>query len=348
MTAMRIAVAAGGTGGHVFPALAIADELRRRGCDVHWLAAGGMATRLAPAHGFPAHLVSFSPPRGVGGVLRLARAAWRARGVLRRLRPAAVLATGGYASAPGGLAAKMIGAPLIIHEQNAVAGRANRLLCKIARRICTGFPGVPPGGRWTGNPARREFFACPPPEARFISDSPPRRLLILGGSQGARALNEKIPAALAKLPDEFQVVHQCGRGNADDTERAYRDGGRRAEVCEFLDDVAARMTAADLVVCRAGAATLAELAAAGAAALLVPYPFAAADHQRFNARFWEERGAAFVRAQKDLDADALAEFLSAMTRPMLRRTAAAARSLARPRAAAEVAETCLEEAENAS
>lgn len=347
MTA-RIAVAAGGTGGHVFPALAIADELRARGCDVHWLSAGGMESRLAPAHGFPVHLIPFSPPRGVAGVLRLARAALRASGVLRRLRPAAVLATGGYAAAPGGLAAKIVGAPLIIHEQNAVAGRANRLLCKIARRICTGFPDVLPGGSWTGNPARREFFACPPPEERLASDSPPRRLLVLGGSQGARALNETIPAALAKLPDEFRVVHQCGRGNARDTENAYRDSERRAEVCEFLDDVAARMAAADLVICRAGAATLAELAAAGAASLLVPYPFAAADHQNVNARFWEKHGAAFVRAQKDLDAEKLAAFLSETTRPMLLRTAAAARSLARPHAAAEVADACLAEAKHAS
>lgn len=346
--AARIVMAAGGTGGHVFPALAIADALRRLGGEVSWLAAGGMETRIVPARGFALHLAPFSPPRGIVGGLRLARAVWHARRILQRLRPAAVIGMGGYAAAPGGLAAKMTGVPLVVHEQNAVAGRANKLLCKIARRVCTGFPDALPDGVWTGNPAGEDFFRQRSPAERFAAAAPPRNLLVLGGSQGARALNENIPAALARLPDSYQTVHQCGRGNTAATESAYRAANRRAEVYEFLDDVAARMAAADLVICRAGAATLAELAAVGAPALLVPYPFAAANHQYFNARFWCERGAAFLMPQEEFYGEKIAAFLASATRPMLRETAEKAQTLARPRAAEEVAALCLREAENAA
>ncbi len=344
MTA-RIVMAAGGTGGHVFPALAIADELRRLGGEVLWMAAGGIEMHLAPARGFALHHVPFSPPRGIVGGLRLVRAVWRARLILRRLRPAVVVGMGGYAAAPGGFAAKIAGIPLVIHEQNAVAGRANKLLCKIAARVCTGFPDALPGGICTGNPAGGEFFAQKPPAAR-LSDSPPRKLLILGGSQGARALNETVPAALAQLSDVYKIVHQCGRGNRGATNAAYQNANRAASVREFLDDVAAQMAAADLVICRAGAATLAELAAVGAAALLVPYPFAAANHQHFNAQFWKARGAAFVAPEKDFNAEWLARFLSDAT--PLRETAQKAAILARPRAAAEVAMECMKEAGDAS
>ncbi|MGI9306629.1 MAG: undecaprenyldiphospho-muramoylpentapeptide beta-N-acetylglucosaminyltransferase [Gammaproteobacteria bacterium] len=340
----RALIAAGGTGGHVFPALAIAEELQQRGAEVFWLAAGGMETALAAARGFPVHLAPFRPPRGIGGALRLAAAVWRARRILRRVRPAVVLGMGGYAAAPGGLAAKTAGVPVVVHEQNAVAGRANRLLCKIADQTLTGFPGVLPNGRWVGNPVRAEFFAAVRPQ----TSGPLRRLLVLGGSQGARALNETVPAALARLPADFAVFHQCGRGNLDAARRAYQAAGRRAEVCEFMDDVAAQMAAADLILSRAGAATLAEIAATGGAALLIPYPFAAGGHQRRNAEFFAEKGAAFHREEEELTAEWLADFLAQTTRPMLAETGRKARELARPNAAADVAEACLAEANHAA
>ena len=347
MSGVRVLIAAGGTGGHVFPALAIADELRRDGGDVMWLGAGGMEMSLAPAHGFPLHSVPFRPPRGLGGVLRLIAAVWRARRIVRRLRPAVVLGMGGYAAAPGGLAAKTAGVPLVIHEQNAVGGRANQLLCKVARQTLGGFPDALPGLRWVGNPVRREFCAVPPPSER-VAESPPRRLLVLGGSQGAQALNTEVPAALGQLDDSFDVFHQCGRGNIEQTERAYHNVERRAEVREFMDDVAEQMTAADLIICRAGAATLAEIAAVGAASLLVPYPYAAGDHQNYNARFFAARKAAFVCSPSDFDGAWLADFLTTMTRQKLLAAANNARALSRPQAAADVARACLAEAKHAS
>ncbi|MBE8158177.1 MAG: UDP-N-acetylglucosamine--N-acetylmuramyl-(pentapeptide) pyrophosphoryl-undecaprenol N-acetylglucosamine transferase, partial [Betaproteobacteria bacterium] len=248
---------------------------------------------------------------------------------------------GGFASAPGGLAAKLAGIPVVVHEQNAAAGRANRLLCKVARQTLTGFPNALPGGRWVGNPARAEFFVRRPKNA-----DAPRRLLVLGGSQGAQIFNQTVPAALARLPGGFTVAHQCGRGNLPAVRRAYDAAGRDAEICEFMDDVAARMMAADLVVSRAGAATLAELAAAAAAAFLVPYPHAGG-HQRHNAAFFTEKGAAFSCEERDFGAEKLAAFFAAMTRPMLADAARRAGELARPDAAAAVAEACLAEAKHA-
>ena len=339
----RVLIAAGGTGGHIFPALAVAEELRRRGGEVCWLSAGGMETAFAAAHGFPVYVAPFRPPRGIGGALRLAAAVWRAFWEFRRARPEVVLGMGGYASAPGGLAAKVAGVPLVVHEQNAAAGRANRLLCKFARQILTGFPGALPGGRWVGNPARAEFFAA----RKENGGGPPRRLLVLGGSQGAQVLNRAVPEALSRLPDEFIVAHQCGLGNSESVRRAYETAGRRADVREFMDDVAAQMAAADLVVSRAGASTLSELAAAGAAAFLVPYPHAADGHQNRNAEFFTEKGAAFGCEERRMDAGTLAEFFSTMTRPMLEEAARRARELARPDAAAEVAKACLAEAKDA-
>lgn len=348
MTA-RIVIAAGGTGGHVFPALAIAAELRRRGAEVIWLAAGGMEMRLAPENGYDMEVAPFSPPRGIGGVLRLAVAVWRARLILKRRRASAVLGMGGYAAAPAGLAARTAGIPLVVHEQNATAGRANRLLCKVAKRVLTGFPDAIVNAQWSGNPARAEFFSHPPPQSRMsAADSAPRRILVLGGSQGAGIFNEMIPEALSQLPDEFSVVHQCGRGHLQTTEDAYRRANRSADIAEFRDDVALQMASADLIVCRAGAATLAEVAAIGAAALLIPYPFAAAGHQQHNAEFFARQGAAFMRSQHELDAKWLAQFLSDMTYPMLQAAAQKARELAKPDAAQAVASACLSEARHAA
>lgn len=342
MTA-RVLIAAGGTGGHVFPALAVADELRRRGGEVMWLASGGMEMRLVPPRGIPLYLAPFAPPRGLTGAFRLLRAVSMARAVMRKLRPAAVLGMGGYAAAPGGLAARLCGVPLVVHEQNAAAGKANRLLHRFARQTLLGFPDALPGGKWVGNPARPEFFSGA--SSRRPAGAKPA-ILVLGGSQGASELNGGVPEALALSGREFSVTHQCGRGRLKETEEAYRRAGVAAEIAEFMDDVPDRMRSADLAVCRAGAATLAEVAAAGRASYLAPYRHAAADHQRRNARFFTSRGAAF--GGDFFRPSALAEFLASMDGPMLEEAAGRARDLAKPEAAADAAAACLQEAGHAA
>ena len=352
-----ILIAAGGTGGHIFPALAIADELLRGGADVQWLGSGGMECEHVRERGLPLHIVSFKAPRGVVGMMRLVQAVWRAGGVLRRVRPAAVLGMGGYASLPGGLAAWLLRVPLLIHEQNAVAGRANALLSRLAGQLLTGFPDVFGRGFRIGNPVRREFLSVAeeaPSDVAVASQAPPRRLLILGGSQGARALNETVPAGLAQLAEQakadvFSVLHQCGGGNAAAVESAYRNAGvGGATVREFIQDVAAAMRAADLIICRAGAATLAEIAVVGRAAVLVPYPYAAADHQTANARVFAACGAAVLCDEKQFTAAWLGNFLRGYNAAAAAKMAAASRSLAMPTAAADIAAACLREAGHAA
>lgn len=343
-----ILIVAGGTGGHIFPALAVADELRRCGADVQWLGAGGMEREPVQALGLPLHVVPFKPPRGVVGAARLAAAVWRACGVVRRVRPAAVLGMGGYASLPGGIAAWLLRVPLIIHEQNAVAGRANALLSRFAAHSLSGFPGAFAAGQRVGNPVRREFAAVAQEPAAVA----PRRLLVLGGSQGARALNKIVPEGLARLAssraDAYSVVHQCGRGNAAVVREAYQNSGVSATVCEFIKDVAAAMRAADLIICRAGAATLAEIAMVGRAVLLVPYPYAAADHQTANARLFAERGAAVLCDERQFTPAWLEQFLRDFSAAMAMKMAAASRALAMPAAAADIAALCLREAGHAA
>ena len=340
--APRIVVAAGGTGGHVFPGLAIAAEVQKRGGEVAWLGVGGMETKLAKARGLAVETIPFQSPRGISGWVRLPGAVWRAVRFLRRLRPAAVLAMGGYPGVPGGLAAALCGIPLVIHEQNARPGKANIRLCKLARRIIVGFPDALPGGMHLGNPAREEFFQLPSPEERFADDleSPPRRLLILGGSQGAESLNTGAPEAASMLSPPPDIMHQCGRGNADIVRKRYADIGCKAEVFEFADDIAARMAAADVVVCRSGASTLAELAAAGAAAILVPYPHAANQHQTANALFYTKQKAAMML--ETFSALRLAEMLRNLTRLQLLTLAKNMRALAKPEAAAAAAAMTME------
>lgn len=376
-----ILIAAGGTGGHVFPALAVADAVRQRGGVVEWVASGGM--EMQAVVGFPLHVVPFAAPKGMRGFFDLLVAVWRAWRVCRKRRPQAVLGMGGYASAPAGLAAKMAGVPLIIHEQNAVSGRANRLLAKVANKILCGFPNALPDGEWVGNPVRGEFFdgqvssslhsqaedALP-----HSQESYPQQLLILGGSQGARALNRIVPLALSRLRGErdYVVVHQCGRGHVEETMAVYRQlgyevvkrdfavdsdsafaSGLQDEVTlrldgqviclrAFIGDVAGCMAAADFVICRAGAATLAELAIAGVPALLVPYPHAAAGHQLANAHFYAREGAAFVCEEGEFGDAWLADFLRKLTGSTLQQTASQLQMLSRPQAAATVAEICLQ------
>lgn len=348
----RVLLAAGGTGGHIFPALAVAEELLAGGAEVLWLAAGGMERQLIEKRGLPLYVAPFSPPSGIFAPLRLAAAVLRALFVLRRIRPDVVLGMGGYASAPGCLAAWLLRLPVLIHEQNAVAGRANRLLSRFVSIKLTGFPDVFPGGIWVGNPVRRGFssVAASPPS----SPSEALRLLVLGGSQGARALNKVVPQAAALLARgrRIRITHQCGAGNGEETTAAYRAAGGGGEcdveVAEFIDDVAAALGAADVVVCRAGASTLAELTASAAAAVLVPYPYAAAAHQTANARFFAARRAAVLCAESDLTPAWLADFLHRTGREELTALGRRCAELASPAAAADIANYCLKEAGHAA
>jgi len=351
-----VLIMAGGTGGHVFPALAVAGVLRARRRGIVWLGTRrGIEARLVPAAGYPLECIDVEGlrGRGLGGWLlapfTLARALLQARAVLRRHRPGVVLGCGGFASGPGGVAARLARIPLVIHEQNAVAGLTNRWLARCATRVAEGFPGSFPAGRralQVGNPVRAEIAALPPPRQRAAGRSGPLRLLVFGGSQGAAALNRLLPPALAALPVTARpvVLHQSGARERDATERAYRECGVAAEVRAFIDDMAAAYADADLVVARAGALTVTELAAAGVAALLVPFPAAVDDHQTRNAAFLVEAGAARMLAEAGLTAERLAVELAALGaagRAGLVAMGEAARARAITDAAERVAALCL-------
>ncbi|HKJ70413.1 MAG TPA: undecaprenyldiphospho-muramoylpentapeptide beta-N-acetylglucosaminyltransferase [Gammaproteobacteria bacterium] len=357
----RVVIAAGGTGGHVFPALAVAAELRRRGVEVHFLGtASGLEARAVPAAGFPLETLEMRGLRG-GGWRRwaalptaLSRAVWAARGVLRRLRPTAVLAMGGYVAVPAGLAARLGGNRLVLHEQNAVPGLAIRALRRLAAAVLTGFPeaaeALGPRARWAGIPVRAELLALPAPAERFNERSGPLRILVFGGSQGARFLNQRVPAWLAASGRAVSVRHQSGERELETVRAAYREQAIEAEVIPFIDDMASAYAWADLVVCRAGAATVAELAAVGAPAVLVPYPHAVDDHQRRNAEALVSRGAALCVTQDDWDGAGLAARLDGELgeRARLAAMGEAGRAFARPDAAAAVADACLGEVAHAA
>lgn len=307
MSGSRVCIFAGGTGGHVFPALAVADRLREEGWRVDWIGTRrGLEARVAASAGVPLHFISarqFRGARRLGDFAATAAALMQALGLLLRLRPALVLGMGGFVSAPGGAAAWLLRRPLLIHEQNAIPGLANRLLARVASGIMESFPGTfAPETRailhTTGNPVRPSVSGLPAPAERFAGreGGKPMRLLVLGGSQGAESLNRSVPAAVAAAAVEGPITirHQAGAGHAEATRGRYREAGVEAEVAEFVDDVAGAYGWADLVVCRAGASTVAELAAAGVGSILVPYPWATDDHQNVNARFLMERGAAHV------------------------------------------------------
>jgi UDP-N-acetylglucosamine--N-acetylmuramyl-(pentapeptide) pyrophosphoryl-undecaprenol N-acetylglucosamine transferase len=348
-----VMIMAGGTGGHIFPGLAVAEVLRARAVPVVWLgAAGALETRLVPARGIDLVTLPVRGVRGKGWGARLAApwmlsrallSAWRA---LRRLRPRSVLALGGYAAGPGGLAAFLQRVPLVVHEQNALPGVTNRVLARLARRVLVGFPGALPRAEWLGNPVRASIAALPPPVQRFAGRDGRRRLLVLGGSQGARALNLTLPAALALLParQRPEVWHQCGAQGVADTRAAYAQANIEARIEPFIEAMEQAYAWADLAVCRAGALTLAELAAAGLGAVLVPYPHAVDDHQTRNAQVLVDAGAACLLPERVLDAQALAEQLSALlSAPShLLAMAEAARALARVDAAQRIADVCLE------
>ena len=344
-------IMAGGTGGHIFPGLAVAQALRERGWRVHWLGApGSMESRIVPAQGFVLETIDFSGVRGKGlktlALLpwRLARAFWQARQVVRRVRPDVVVGLGGYISFPGGAMARLAGVPLVLHEQNSVAGMANKLLARIASRVFTAFPGALPQGQWVGNPLRAAFLQQAAPEQRFAGRTGPLRLLVVGGSLGARALNEIVPQALALIPADQRplVTHQSGAAQIEALRAHYHAAGVQAELTPFIDDTASAFAQADVVVCRAGASTVTELAAVGAPAAFVPFPSAVDDHQTFNARFLVEQGGGWLMPQATLTPESLAEMLQKTERPALMQQALGAKKMQKLHATDAVVAACEE------
>jgi UDP-N-acetylglucosamine--N-acetylmuramyl-(pentapeptide) pyrophosphoryl-undecaprenol N-acetylglucosamine transferase len=340
---------AGGTGGHIFPALAVADILRHDGWQVTWLGApNSMEAELVPKHGFEMAMVRFSGLRGKGLLrklmlpLNLMIAMWQSAVAMFRYRPDVVLGMGGYITFPGGLMAAMLRRPLVIHEQNSVAGLSNKVLARLAQKVLSGFPNVLPNAQWCGNPVRGSIADIADPMQRYAQRIGRLNVLVVGGSLGARALNEAMPEALAKLPKVLRpnVLHQTGRVHHAGVEDLYRQAGVEADIRPFIDDMAKSYAEADLVICRSGALTVAEIACAGVASLLIPFPFAVDDHQTHNARFLSEQGAAILLPQSELNVDKLAGLLGELTRETLSVMAQQARRLAKSDAADTVAGVC--------
>ena len=342
-------IMAGGTGGHIFPGLAVADFVREHGWRVVWLGhPDGMEAKLVPPRGYEMAWLRFSALRGKGLLRKLLlpfnllSGFYQALKELRRIRPDAVLGMGGFVSFPGGMMAALLRRPLIVHEQNSVAGLANRVLAVVADRVLTGFPATVKKGEWCGNPVRPEIAALPVPALRLAERSGPLQLLVVGGSLGAAILNEVVPKALALLPEEERprVVHQSGAKQLEALRQNYAAAGVAANCVAFIDDMAGAYEWADLVVCRAGALTIAELAAAGTASILVPFPHAVDDHQSGNARFLANAGAAILLPQDALTPEKLA-LIGNLPREQLLQMAEKARALARPDATAAVSQACM-------
>lgn len=331
MTQPCALVMAGGTGGHIFPGLAVAEALRDKGWRVHWLGGKGtlnnpsMESQLVPPRGFAFETIDFSGVRGKGLVtlaflpLRLLRAFWQSIQVIRRVKPNVVIGLGGYIAFPAGMMAVLLGKPLVLHEQNSVAGLVNKVLAQLADRVFTAFPDVLKNAEWIGNPLRPAFTSQADPEARFAGRTGPLRMVVVGGSLGAKALNAVVPQALALMAPESRpvVVHQSGAKQIDELRANYQAAGVEATLTPFIDDTASAFADADLIVCRAGASTVTEIAAVGAAALFVPFPSAVDDHQTSNARFLVASGAGWQMAQRDLTPSTLAELLQKTERVTL-------------------------------
>ncbi len=332
------------------PGLAVADHLRDFGWRVVWMGnPDGMEARLVPGHGYETAWVRFSALRGKGLLrklmlpLNLLRGLVLARRVFKRIQPDVVIGFGGFVTFPGGMMAWLTGRPLVLHEQNSIPGLANKVLARLAKRVLTGFPEVFKSGEWCGNPVRPPIAALVPPEQRFSGRVGPLRILVVGGSLGAQSLNEAVPLALALIPAEErpEVVHQSGEKQLDLLKENYQRAGVTAHTVAFIEDMAGAYEWADLVICRAGALTIAELAAAGAASILVPYPHAVDDHQTANARFLANAGAAILLPQTELTAEKLS-LLRTLSRGQLQQMAEKARELAKPDATADVAKVCME------
>ncbi len=344
-------VMAGGTGGHIFPGLAVAEALRDAGWRVHWLGApNGMESQLVPPRGFAFESVDFGGVRGKGLKtlallpLRLLKAFWQSLQVVRRVQPDVVLGLGGYITFPGGMMASLCGKPVVLHEQNSVAGMANQMLARVADRVFTAFPNVFKTGQWVGNPLRQAFTQQALPAERFAARTGPLRVLVVGGSLGAKALNDIVPQAMALIPaaQRPQVIHQSGAKQIDALRANYQAAGVQAELTPFIDDTASAFAQADLVICRAGASTVTELAAVGVAALLVPFPFAVDDHQTTNARFLVDQGGGWLVPQAELTAQALAARLQSLDRSQLLACAQKAHEQKKTNATREVVMACEE------
>ncbi|MDD5027972.1 MAG: undecaprenyldiphospho-muramoylpentapeptide beta-N-acetylglucosaminyltransferase [Rhodoferax sp.] len=351
-----VLIMAGGTGGHIFAGLALAHALRDNGWRVHWLGGRGssaqpsMESQLVPKEGFAFEAIDFGGVRGKGLAtvlllpLRLLKAFWQSIAVIRRVRPDVVVGLGGYITFPAGMMSVLLGKPLLLHEQNSVAGLANKVLSQVADRVFCAFPDVIKRAHWIGNPLRAAFLRVPDPAQRFAGRSGPLRLLVVGGSLGAKALNEIVPQALALLPPDQRpgVVHQSGAKQIDALRANYGAAGVSAELTPFIDDTAQAFADADLVICRAGASTVTELAAVGAAALLVPFPFAVDDHQTTNARFLVDADAAWLVPQAELSPEKLAQLLLTMERPALLHKALQAKKMQKREATEQLLAACQE------
>ncbi len=347
-------IMAGGTGGHIYPAISVAEVLRAKGWNIVWLGSkAGMEARIVPPHGYTMAWIRFSGLRGKGLLraallpLNLLIAFWQSAHAIFAHRPDVVLGMGGYVAFPGGMMASLLNRPLVIHEQNSVAGLTNRVLAQLADKVLVAFPNAFKNKNlpsWVGNPVRADIGAIAAPDARYAARSDRLQLLVLGGSQGASILNATLPQALALIPEAHRprITHQSGAAHIDSLRAAYVAAGVTAEALPFLDDMAARYAAADLVICRAGASTIAEIAAAGVASVLVPLPTAVDDHQTHNARFLSERGAAVLLPQAEFTPEAVAQLLQAFTRNKLLAMAQAARAAAKPDATETVAQVCME------
>lgn len=351
--AARVLIMAGGTGGHVFPALAVAECLRASGASVAWLGTRrGIEAELVPAQKIALHFIDIEGVRGRGltAVFRAPMLLWRsiaqALRVIDEFKPRVVLGMGGFASGPGAVAARIKGIPIVVHEQNAIAGTTNRIVSRFASRVMEGFADTLPGALWCGNPVRREIIDLEIPQQRLARSSGPATLLVLGGSRGAQAINELVPGALALLPQKQRprVIHQAGRAHDELTRAIYASLDVEARVVPFIDSMKEAYGAADLVICRAGALTVAELTSAGLGAILIPYPHAIDDHQTANAKWLVDRGGALLYQQADLNAEALSALIGELTGDPKKcmAMAIAARSLGQNRAADTVADTCME------
>jgi len=353
----RIVIMAGGTGGHIMPGLAVARCLRAQGWQIWWLGqADKMEGEMVPQHGFELLPLRFSGVRGkgLGALLKLPLRLWQAcrqaRQALRQVQPQVVLGLGGYVAVPGGLMARQLKLPLVVHEQNAVAGTANRLLARFARQRLVGFPGALPGAIMVGNPVRSAFKNLVPPQVRYAERSGPLKLLVLGGSLGAAPLNQVIPEAIAAMPAEQrpQIVHQTGAQHVETVRAHYQQLGVKAECKAFIDEMAQAMSQADVIICRAGAMTVAEVAVAGVAALFIPLPHAIDDHQTANARFLSECGGAWLQPQSSFTAQWLGQWLRSLDRAALAQVAEQAYQHAHRDATEKIAQACIEVAQEAA
>lgn len=351
-----VLIMAGGTGGHIFPGLAVAEVLRQQNVPVRWLGAeGGMETRTVPAAGIELDVVAITGLRGKGLMrwvrmpLMLFKAVWQARRLLEANRPGCAVSFGGYAAAPGGIAAWTKGIPVLVHEQNRIPGLTNRLLMRFARKILQGFPGTFPQSKSaidSGNPVRQEVAAIAEPQSRLSGRTGPVRVLVTGGSQGAQVLNQVVPGALKLISPsvDIEIRHQAGAKRVDEAVVSYSAAEVEADIQPFISDMAEAYAWADLVICRSGALTVAELAAAGVASVLVPFAHAVDDHQTRNAEYLSDAGAAVILAQSSLDPQVLATALEPLLsdRATLLKMAVAARRMAIPNAAEQVVDACQE------